>query len=288
MKLSSDIVGREAGPDVQLIDARWLMAYSAALGETDARYYDTAEGVLAHPLFPVCYEWPATRDLRDRAGLEPLSARLVHAQHDLVIHRLPKAPEKLSISGKVLAAMQRRPGTLVVFRLTTRDSNGERVSTTDFSVLYRGVELAGEDKSIEALEDPPAHAKALSRVGEIKVPANAAYVYTECARIWNPIHTDVAYARAAGLPDIILHGTATLALSVSALHVEPQAVRRVRCRFAGMVLMPSLLTVHASSQGGGLAFETRNERGEAVIQRGSMEFDESAGVKLPMAGSHAA
>ena len=45
--------------------------------------------------------------------------------------------------------------------------------------------------------------------------ATAAHVYTECARIWNPIHTDVAYARAAGLPDIILHGTATLALSIS-------------------------------------------------------------------------
>jgi len=45
-------------------------------------------------------------------------------------------------------------------------------------------------------------------------------------------------------------------------------VRRVRCRFAGMVLMPSVLTVFASTQGTSLAFETRNERGEAVIERG--------------------
>jgi len=27
-------------------------------------------------------------------------------------------------------------------------------------------------------------------------------VYTECARIWNPIHTDAAVAKAAGLPAI--------------------------------------------------------------------------------------
>jgi acyl dehydratase len=268
LKIARDIVGREAGPDEQFVDARWLMAYSAALGESDPRYYDTAAGVLAHPLFPVCYEWPATRDLRDRAGLEPFNARLVHAQHDLVIHRLPKAPEKLRVAGQVIAALQRPPGALVVFRITTRDAKGELMSTTDFSALYRGVELAGEDKRIETIEDPPAHAKALPRVGEIKVPANAAHVYTECARIWNPIHTDVAYARAAGLPDIILHGTATLALTVSALRVEPAAVRRVRCRFAGMVLMPSLLAVHASSQKTGIAFETRNERGETVIERG--------------------
>jgi acyl dehydratase len=280
LKLSSDIVGREAGPDEQLIDARWLMAYSAALGETDARHYDTAAGVLAHPLFPVCYEWPATRDLRERAGLEPFNARLVHAQHDLVIHRLPKASEKLNISGKVVAALQRRPGTLVVFRLTARDARGERVSTTDFSALYRGVELQGGDRTLESLADPPAHARVLPRVGEINVPANAAHIYTECARIWNPIHTDVAYARAAGLPDIILHGTATLALSVSAIQLEPAAVRRVRCRFAGMVTLPSTLTVHASREGDEVLFETRDERAGAVIERGS--------VKLATTSLHAA
>jgi acyl dehydratase len=288
LKLSSDIVGRETGPDEQRVDARWLMAYSAALGESDPRYYGTAAGVLAHPLFPVCYEWPATRALRDRAGLEPFNARLVHAQHDLVIHRLPKAPETLNISGKVVAALRRRPGTLVVFRLATRDARGELVSITDFSALYRGVELEGGDRTLEPLADPPAHAKDLPRVGEISVPANAAHVYTECARIWNPIHTDVAYARAAGLPDIILHGTATLALSVSAFRLEPAAVRRVRCRFAGMVTMPSTLTVHASREGDELLFETRNERGERVIERGSMEFGEKAGVKLPRAASHVA
>ena len=48
---------------------------------------------------------------------------------------------------------------------------------------------------------------------EIRVPigAGAAHVYTECARIWNPIHTDTAVTAKAGLPGIILHGTATLA-----------------------------------------------------------------------------
>jgi hypothetical protein len=190
LKLASDIVGRETGPDEQRIDARWLMAYSAALGESDPRYYDTVAGVLAHPLFPVCYEWPATREVRDRAGLERLNARLVHAQHDLVIHRSSKAAEKLNICGKVVAALQRRPGALVVFRISARDAQGELVSVTDFTALYRGVELQGGDRSIEALEDPPAHANALPRVGEIAVSATAAHVYTECARIWNPIHTE--------------------------------------------------------------------------------------------------
>jgi len=259
LKINAGIVGREAGPDEQQVDARWLMAYSAGLGER----------AFPHPLFPVCYEWPATRQLRERAGLVPIDARLVHAQHDLTIHRAPRE-EKLFITGKVVAALQRKPGTLVVYRFITRDEKNELVSTTDFSALYRGAMLDGGDRTLAPVEDPPRHEQKLSPVGEIAVSATAAHVYTECARIWNPIHTDVAYARAAGLPDIILHGTATLALSVSKVlsSLEMNPVRRVRCRFAGMVTMPSTLTVHASRLGEAIAFETRGARGEALIERG--------------------
>ena len=76
-----------------------------------------------------------------------------------------------------------------------------------------------------------------------------AHVYTECARIWNPIHTDRAVARAAGLPDIILHGTATLALAVSRSLAREPAARRAGARAGsaaasrGMVPLPSRLTV---------------------------------------------
>jgi acyl dehydratase len=259
LKIDAEIVGRETGPDEQRIDARWLMAYSAGLGERE----------FPHPLFPVCYEWPATRQLRERAGLVPIDARLVHAQHDLTIHRAPQE-EKLFITGKVVAALQRKPGTLVVYRFITRDEKNELVSTTDFSALYRDVRLDGGDRMLAPVEDPPRHEEKLNRVGEIEVSATAAHVYTECARIWNPIHTDAAYARAAGLPDIILHGTATLALSVSNVlsSLEMNPVRRIRCRFAGMVTMPSTLTVHASRAGQAIAFETRGTRGEAIIERG--------------------
>jgi acyl dehydratase len=269
LKISSaNVVGREVH-DKQRIEPRWLMAYSAALGETDARYYDTAAGVAAHPLFPVCYEWPATRALRERAGLAPLDPRLVHAQHDLILHRAP-GTETLRLSGKVVAAKQLQPGALVVYRFVAHDAREQLVTTTDFSVIYRDVKLEGGDRALEKVDDPPQHKKPLVKVGEIAVAATAAHTYTECARIWNPIHTDVAYARAAGLPGTILHGTATLALSVSKIiHVlKPEVVRRVRCRFAGMVPMPSTLGVFASTEGTSLAFETRNERGEAVIERG--------------------
>ena len=141
----------------------------------------------------------------------------------------------------------------------------EEDSKPDVAVL----ELTDAER--DRREDPrPLDAK-LSHVADIPIPATAAHVYTECARIWNPIHTDVAYARAAGLPDIILHGTATLAYSISALLKRwPHAVRRVTCRFAGMVFMPSTLSVHAARDGAAIQFETRNDRNELVISRGRL------------------
>ena len=260
MRISVDIVGREARAETVRVDKRWIMAYNAALGEVSAT---------PHPLFPVCYEWDATRALRESTGLQALNAQLVHAQHDLTIHR-NVMEEELVVSAKVIAAAQRKPGAFVTIRLAAHGTGGEPVSTSDYGMLYRGVTLEGGGRVIENAEDPPRHSGELKRVGEVQVAATAAHVYTECARIWNPIHTDPEYARAAGLPGIILHGTATLAFSVTALlkAFGKKPIARVRCRFAGMVLMPSTLSVHAFAEGASIAFETRNERNEAVIERG--------------------
>lgn len=275
MKLSSRIAGAEAPPVEQVLDARWIMAYSAGIGESDPRCYDTsAEALPAHPVFPVCYEWQPLQPVRSLPELQPVHSRLVHAQHDIVFHRPLRAGETVRTSARIVAALARAPGAFLVFRCETRDAQGSLVVVSHYGYLYRGVALEGPDARLTDVPDPPALAAKLSPIGEIPVPATAAHVYTECARIFNPIHTDIAYARAAGLPGIILHGTATLALSVSKalrLHgIEWRRVRALSCRFSGMVLMPSTLSVDAARDGGAIAFETANERGERVITRGRL------------------
>jgi acyl dehydratase len=114
----------------------------------------------------------------------------------------------------------------------------------------------------------------------IDVPAGMAHVYTECARIFNPIHTDAAVARAAGLPAIILHGTATLALAVSRIvesraQSDPTRVSRIACRFGAMVTMPSALTLRIFADGNrdasanaGIFFEVLNSEGKLAIRDG--------------------
>ena len=240
------------------IDKRWIMAYNAALGEVSTA---------PHPLFPVCYEWDATRALREATGLQALNAQLVHAQHDLVIHRPPGTHETLTTAARVVAAgsasrVPSSPSALL------RGADGEPVSTSDYGMLYRGVALEGGSRAIELWRIRRSIRKGPRRIGDVR-SRRPRRVYTECARIWNPIHTDPEYARAAGLPGIILHGTATLALSISRDFLFRERTGETSALpFRGMVLMPSTLIVHASAEGTSIAFETRNRKNEAVIERG--------------------
>jgi acyl dehydratase len=294
------IVGAEAGPLTQPVDARWLMAYAAALGETDPRYYDTAgaSGPVAHPLFPVCYEWPVALLSRAQsvdAALAPLS---VHATHDATLHRPPRAGDLLVTSARIVAVSRRRSGTLVTTRFTTRDEQGAPVTTTDYGSVYRGVDPGPasreEAAGLEACSGQaqgrvsrsshracPEHASdpATSRVRWteiISVGAEAAHVYTECARIWNPIHTDIAVARAAGLSAPILHGTATLALAVSRVVAhdfagDPTRVRRIAARFTGMVPMPSEIVVRGLGRDAGVtAFDVVTPEGQPLLRAGRL------------------
>ena len=92
MRIPESLVGTTVGPLVQEIDARWLMAYAAALGDVHADYLDTTrpEGVIGHPIFPVCYEWPLAVELRASA----LSERIVVAASTLPtspLHRRARA-----------------------------------------------------------------------------------------------------------------------------------------------------------------------------------------------------
>jgi acyl dehydratase len=272
------LTGLKVGPLAITVDGRWLMAYAAALGETDPRYYDTRArgGPLAHPLFSVCYEWPLAQALRAKAMDDTVARRGVHAFHHLVVHRPPRAGEGLRASARVVGVQKLRAGALVVIRFSTTDRTGVAVSTTDHGSIYRGVELRGA----EVAPTPHAPAAAGAAAGTVRweapieIPLQMAHVYTECARIYNPIHTDAAVAHAAGLPTIILHGTATLALAVSRvvardLDGDPGRVRGVAVRFTGMVMVPSRLTVRGhNGDAGGVAFDVVDPAGKPVLADG--------------------
>lgn len=285
MPLDTRMVGESTRSFTHDVDARWIMSYAAALGDLNPCYMDTeVSEVVAHPVFPVCLEWPVILSSRELPGYEDTtaeeSARGVHASHDLHLYRPIQAGEKLTTQATVISLKGIRPGAAQMTRLDTTDAQGELVCRTFQLGISRGVGITGEPEAVESEPELPVRGvcdrKAASHA--IVVPAGAAHVYTECARIWNPIHTDRAVALAAGLPDIILHGTATMALAVSRLVDEyldgkPERVSRLGGRFAAMVLMPSTLSLEvAAVEEGVIHFDVLTEDGQPAFQSAYLCF----------------
>lgn len=285
MPLNMTMLGEQTQPFVHDVDARWLMAYAAGINDLNPRYMDTSRfAVLGHPLFPVCLEWPAILGSRQLRGFEAMTAaenaRGVHAAHDLHIYQPIVAGERYTTRATMIGLRAIKPGAAQTLRLDTFNRAGELVCQTWQLSISRDVAVLGEPAAGEAAPDLPDSSlgEPLSRRYELPVQAGAANIYTECARIWNPIHSDKAFALAAGLPNIILHGTATLALAVSKLvdeHLDgdPTRVVRIGGRFTGMVLMPTVLCLQLQWQSKDyLGFGITDGQGAEVFSQGFVGF----------------
>ena len=111
---------------------------------------DTVGGVIAHPMFPVCIEWPV--QVAMRAQFENATSltrdeamRAVHATHDTVLYRAIRPPERLTTQLTVAGVERRKPGAYMVTRLDTVDEAGKPVCTSWYGAIYRGVEVKGSD-----------------------------------------------------------------------------------------------------------------------------------------------
>jgi acyl dehydratase len=100
--------------------------------------------------------------------------------------------------------------------------------------------------------------------------------YAEASGDHNPIHGDEDFARSVGLPGIIAHGMLQMGILAT---VASEAVggagrlRRLYCRFAGMVEPGDTVTFVADDAGPGkLALTAVNQRGEPVMTKASAEY----------------
>ncbi len=92
----------------------------------------------------------------------------------------------------------------------------------------------------------------------------------------NPIHRDGDFARSVGLPGVIAHGLLQLGILASVASEAAGGggrLRRIYCRFAGMVEPGDTVTFAAEEGGPGkLTLTAVNQRGDAVLTKGSAEY----------------
>lgn len=279
MSLAAACVGRRARPWSGVLDARWLMAYAAGLGRDEDAYFDTARhrGITAHPVFPIAAEWAlltAPESGLDGGLSDAEAMRGVHASHDLHLHRPIRQDEPVTVRAEIAGAQRSRSGARMTVRFDGIADDGEAIWTSWMGNVYRGVDLDGEDRPpAVALPVPEPAAGQADSQRAVEIGLASPHVYSECARIWNPIHTDRSVARAVGLQTPILHGSASFAHGVDwaleCLGAAPSAVTRLGASFAAMVPVPSTITVAARTDGRDTAwFEVRTAAGELAVRNG--------------------
>ncbi len=280
--IATDDVGVLSIARTTVVDTRLAMAYAAGINDANPAYFDDEKegGVTVHPGLAFTLQW-ASRFRPD----QPINWRAapfgVHATTDLRLYRPFKVGEAITTQGKYLQKRQIKPGVYTVDRYQMTASNGDLVAELYYNGITRGATLEGPDVVLEEEPAWPALSEAAAHPlwrTVVSVPLHAGQQYTECAQIYNPIHTEPSVAKAAGLPDMILHGSATKALSLSAVvdaafAGDARRVTRLCGQLRGMVLMNSEIVVEALAEeiSGGekrVYFRTLNAEGEAAVSNG--------------------
>lgn len=245
MPLNAEVVGTVLAPVQLTITPRRALAFAAAIGDpADLRERATT----ASPFQCVSLEW----ELITRAGDGHLgltreeAARIVHASQATCFHRPLRVGADYRVEGVMTGARTTSAGALVETRIDTIDvSDGEVAISTLTTALCRGTELIGKGTAPVASANPVPPMQAIEET-EIAIDRWFPHIYTECAAIWNPIHTEIAAAERAGLPDIIVHGTALWALAGQAIaarfaNADPHRLSMLAGRFTGMAFPGRLL-----------------------------------------------
>jgi acyl dehydratase len=95
--------------------------------------------------------------------------------------------------------------------------------------------------------------------------------YAEASGDRNPIHLDAQFARAAGLSGTIAHGMLQMGL-LARVAGPPERMRRLSCRFSGMVRPGDKITFGAIQQGERVQLTAVNQDGRAVLTKAWAEL----------------
>lgn len=210
--------------------------------------------------------------------------RAVHALQDSTFHQPFAVDRDAVVTARIEEIRATSAGAYVVTLLETSDAEtGTPIVTSRSAVIFRGVGI--EEDGAPGRASTAAEASALDDVARrwhIETSPTLPHIYSECARIWNPIHTERAFAHAAGLPDIILHGTATWGLAMRQIigatgrTSRARALRRFSGRFRAAVTPGSRMTVEAEPDlpHGACRYAVLTDLGEVAISHGIAVFGE--------------
>ncbi|MFP4445651.1 MAG: MaoC/PaaZ C-terminal domain-containing protein [Desulfosudaceae bacterium] len=289
MELDPSLVGTRLNNYQTEITWRQTTNYAAAIQDNNPVYFDdrAQAGLVSHPLFPVAVTWPIVSRLDAFVDSPEFSPEIlltqVHYTEHLVLHRLLKPGDRLTISGALEALLPHRAGTHAIIRLAAQDENGAPVFTEYLGAMLRGVGCGqgGQAGDLPRVPENKTGEK-VRWTTDIPIAPTASYVYDGCSEIEFPLHTSPKFAEMVGLPGIILQGTATLAYAVREVvnneaDRNPDRIAEIAGRFSGMVLPGSAIHVCCTGRTAhpdhtDLFFEVRNHEQKKAIRGGYVKI----------------
>lgn len=281
MGLNRSLIGKQYPPQDYGVTAEATMRYAQAYNDDNPWFLDTSRpgGIVAPPMFGVVMGWMPIMLVMTDAELGADLLRLLHSEQDMIFHKPVMPGDIVTSTATILSIEGKATGETVVVEVSSVTQDQEPVQRMLFTAFIRGGgrrERRSEDVSGgERPEGEP-----LLRVAQT-IDADQTYRYAQASGDYNPIHTDEAVAKLAGLPGIIVHGLCTMAFTSKVVidqccAGDPRRLKRLRSRFLRPVLPRQTITtaVWARPDRDGAkiyAYETENPEGKVVITDGLAE-----------------
>lgn len=284
IKLNSELLGADITPSQYMVAFRDISNFAASIGDENPAYYShkAQSGIVGHPVLPVKWSWQVICALPQKSTVaipDGLLENMLHQSEHLILHRPVRPGDELRVSGKWVGLRPHKMGVKVGLRFDYWDSRAQPVVTEYVGGIILGAHYMDGKNVLEfppVIEQPDSNEVLWQR--EIPVSRLTCYHYDGCNDIVYPIHTDIKRAREQGLPDIILQGTATLAMCTSMLiescaGKNPARVAAVAGKFTDILVPPNMLTVRVYKQTAHeVFFDSVEQNGKYVLRDGYLRI----------------
>ncbi len=255
-------------------------AISAYARATDDEGALALGGRVAPPVYAIVPVWEVLQEAARRMAPEEARKQVVHGDQDILISVPIEAGMELHARAAAVGVHPKESGTTVILKTETRDGDGRLLNEQYVTEFYRGI--VGDDGGGEQAPDHrmPKELVESEPAAEVTYPLaeDITSRYSEASGDRNQIHLDPEFAKAAGLPGIIVHGLCMMAFAGRAVlssrgDESPADVRRLAVRFSRPVQPGDELTTRVWNEDGRLArFEMVDGSGSTVLRDGLAEL----------------
>lgn len=215
-------------------------------------------------------------------GIQLNRGDLLHEEQEIVVHR-PIPPQGVSQScGQVVDVEDHGPVAVLVQRALLVDTDGAPLITATSRIHAQAEGSSGGSHAVPATHSvPDCEPSAVADTQTLASQAIEYHKYIHGSKMTNNVHTDPAFARAAGFPGTILQGVCTYGIVCGALVEmllanDPSRVRSYSARFLHVVFPGDLLRTRMWADEQQCVFVTSvPERRDTPVLSGTLEMQQS-------------